>query len=112
MQDPNYDQANIFNKIIQGKVDVPFKKESDKFIIIKDINPAAWQHYLIIPKWNCVHLLSESFKSETLSEVYDLIREITSWHKEVTGYKVNVNGLPTGGQVVPHLHFHILLFND
>lgn len=112
MQDPNYDQANIFNKIVKGEVQVPFKKESNNYIVIKDINPSAWQHYLIIPRWSCVHLLSKSFKVETLTEVYDLIRKIVSWHNETTGYRVKVNGLPSGNQVVPHLHFHVLLFKD
>ena len=46
--DPNED--TIFGKIVRGDIKVPFVYEDDRAVVIRDINPQAPVHLLVIPR--------------------------------------------------------------
>ena len=106
----NYDNNNIFAKILRGEI--PCKKvyENDYVLAFHDINPQKKVHVLVIPKGEYIDL--DDFNSKA-SE-----KEIAELNKAVThvanligakgkGYRVLTNIGVDGGQEVPHLHFHI-----
>lgn len=96
----------IFCKIVNGEI--PSKKlyENDYVIAIEDINPKAKVHSLVIPK---VHIdsMNELEDEKLMSEILKAIREVAKI-KGVKAYRIHVNTGKEEGQIVFHLHFHVL----
>ena len=98
--------CNIINKTIQSQIIF----ENGNLIVIKDIMPKAPVHLLVIPKKHIegVHMLAAEDES--------LAGEIILTAKEMaakqgvgeSGYKLVFNVGSDGGQVIPHLHLHLL----
>lgn len=98
----------IFCKIIAG--DIPSQKiyETDNIIVIKDINPHAPVHDLIIPKKH-VASLNELEEPEIASEMLLVVKKIAEMEKIAgSGYRLIANTGKNGGQLIDHLHFHVL----
>jgi histidine triad (HIT) family protein len=100
----------IFCKIVSGEIPCSLVYKDDKVMAFRDINPLAPVHILIIPKQ---HIGSAQDIDEGSSQVVGHIFEkIPAIAKEAgiadSGYRVITNIGKDGGQVVPHLHFHIL----
>jgi histidine triad (HIT) family protein len=100
----------IFCKIVEGSL--PSKKvfENDKVLAFQDIQPAAPVHILIIPK---AHIASMndvgSGDWEVMGEVLKAAQHIAKEQGIAeSGYRLINNCGPDGGQVVFHLHFHLL----
>ena len=110
----NYNNNNIFAKILRGEI--PCKKiyEDEHVLAFYDINPQKKVHALIIPKRKYVNLDDFSSKASE-KEITSLIKGISLVAKKVGvsnevkggGYRSLVNVGENGGQEVPHLHFHI-----
>jgi histidine triad (HIT) family protein len=101
---------DIFCKIIAGEVPTQKVYETDNVIVIKDINPHAPVHDLIIPKKHIESLndLAEEDK-EIMGEVVCVAAKVAEIEgiKE-KGYRLIANTGKQGGQLVPHVHFHLL----
>ena len=109
----SYDKNNIFAKILRGEI--PCKKiYEDKFILsFHDINPQKKEHALVIPKGSYIDLDDFSTKASP-EEIVGLIKGINIVAKKLgisvdtgKGYRALENIIEHGGQVVPHLHFHL-----
>lgn len=96
----------IFCKIINGEIPSTKLYENDYVIAIEDINPKAKVHSLVIPK---VHLdsMNELEDEKLMSEILKAIREVAKI-KDVKAYRIHVNTGKEEGQIVFHLHFHII----
>lgn len=100
----------IFCKIIEGTI--PSKKvfENESVLAFHDIQPAAPVHVLFIPKKHIVSM------NDMESEDWHLLEEIHKAAQQVarelgiadTGYRLVNNCGKEGGQVVYHLHYHLL----
>ena len=109
----NYDQNNIFAKILRGEI--PCKKiyEDSYVLSFHDINPQKKTHALVIPKGQYVDL--DDFSSNASSdEIVGLLKGINEVAKKLQisidtgkGYRALANISENGGQEVPHLHFHL-----
>ncbi|MDD3678825.1 MAG: histidine triad nucleotide-binding protein [Patescibacteria group bacterium] len=100
----------IFCKIIANEIPSPRVYESKNLIVIKDINPQAPIHNLIIPKKHIPDLNSVTEEDqEILSEILFTAKKISEIEglKE-KGYRIIANTGRDSGQLVPHLHFHFL----
>ena len=109
----NYDDNNIFAKILRKEI--PCKKiYEDEFIFsFHDINPQKKIHALVIPKGKYVDLDDFSINASP-AEMVGLLKGINSVAKKLgisvdtgNGYRALVNISEDGGQEVPHLHFHL-----
>lgn len=109
----NYDNNNIFAKILREEI--PCKKiyEDDFVLSFYDINPQKKIHALVIPKGKYINLddFSENASSD---EIVGLIKGISIVAKKIgisanngKGYRALANISDHGGQEVPHLHFHL-----
>ncbi|MFA6552842.1 MAG: histidine triad nucleotide-binding protein [Patescibacteria group bacterium] len=99
----------IFCKIIRKDIPTELIYESEGFIVIKDISPQAPVHLLIITKEHIPSVDELAKRHQQL--VGDMVlqaRELAKIHSLQNGYKLVVNCGPDGGQVVPHLHIHML----
>lgn len=102
--------TDVFCKIIKGelKADVVYKDK--EFMVIKDINPQAPVHLLLMPikHYLDIHevieddpaILGKAFK------VADKVAHDVGLTEK--GYRVIINEGEHGGKLVPHLHMHIL----
>ena len=109
----NYDNNNIFAKILRGEI--PCKKIfEDKFILsFHDINPQKKIHALVIPKGKYIDL-DDFSTNASVDEMVGLLKGINTVAKmlEISvdtgkGYRALANISENGGQEVPHLHFHL-----
>lgn len=96
----------IFCKIINGELPSTKLLENDYVIAIDDINPKAKVHSLVIPKIH-VDSLNELEDEKVMSEILKAVKEVAKI-KKVKSYRVHVNTGKEEGQIVFHLHFHVL----
>ncbi|MCK5236402.1 MAG: histidine triad nucleotide-binding protein [Deltaproteobacteria bacterium] len=98
----------IFCKMAKGEIPTEKVYETDSVFAIKDINPQAPTHLLLIPKTHYKTLMEIEDK-EVLGEVLASVKEIA---KKLgfaeSGFRTVINTGKGGGQIVFHLHVHIL----
>ena len=97
----------VFCKIVAGEL--PSKKvfETDRLLAFEDINPKAPTHILLVPKKHKVNLVDGSADPALLGEILAACAEVAA-QRGVTDYRVVTNTGAEAGQVVFHLHFHLL----
>ena len=103
--------SDVFCKIIKGELPSDPVYKDDDFWVIRDINPQAPVHLLIVP---VKHFLSlEDFLEGGDTEL--LGRALVVAHKVAhqtniadKGYRLILNEGEYGGKLVPHLHIHLL----
>ncbi|MGZ3633545.1 MAG: histidine triad nucleotide-binding protein [Parachlamydiaceae bacterium] len=99
----------IFKKIIDGELPADKVFENDRIIVIKDINPVAPVHLLIIPKKEFKNL--QSMREEDLAligEIVSIAQKLAVQFNIAEGYRLLTNNGPQAGQAVFHLHFHLI----
>ncbi len=102
----------IFCKIVNKELPSDIVYEDDNVIVIKDANPKAPVHFLIIPK---KHILSvDHIELEDKALMGDLILTAKKIAKEknLKGYRLLINVGREGGQVIDHIHLHLLSGNQ
>ena len=100
----------VFCKIVAGEIPADILYQDEGLIAFRDINPLAPTHLLIIPK---KHVPSLTELSEAESSI---IREMVNTANQLaksegvaeSGYRLVINCGKQGGQLVPHLHLHLL----
>lgn len=99
----------LFCKFAKGEIPVNKVYEDEDFIVIRDINPQAKNHFLVIPKTH-FKLLSEMTEDDA-ERLKRILKKIPTLEKELelkNGYRLVINQGDDAGQTVPHLHIHIL----
>ena len=98
----------IFCKIAKGEISSTKVFENDKIIAFDDIHPKALVHILVVPKKHIVSVkhLQESDK-DLIGELFLAAQKIAK-DKGLEGYKLVFNVGREGGQLVDHLHLHLL----
>jgi len=100
----------IFCQIVAGKIPSKILYQDEEVIAFRDINPQAPTHILIIPK---KHIPSLAHLPEAESPLIGYMVNIANrLAKEEgiseKGYRLAISCGEEGGQVVPHLHMHLL----
>jgi histidine triad (HIT) family protein len=100
----------IFCQIAHGKTDTEMLYQSDLLVVFKDINPHAPVHLLLVPK---KHIRSVNDVTEAdqgiLAELILVAKQMAREHGVArSGYKLIYNVERGGGQVVFHLHVHLI----
>ncbi len=96
----------IFCKIIKGEIPCTKIYENDYLIAIEDINPKAKVHSLVIPKVH-INSFNELEDEKLMTEIMKGIKEVCKI-KNLKSYRLHVNTGKEEGQIVFHLHIHIL----
>lgn len=103
----------IFCKIVKGEIP-SYKVYEDKNILaFLDIAPVSSGHVLVIPKKHFQNI--EEISADELCFIAAAVKSIGLKIKNnlgVAGYNVCVNNDPVAGQLIPHLHFHIIPRNN
>jgi histidine triad (HIT) family protein len=100
----------IFCQIAHRKIPSDIIYEDDKIVAFKDIQPLAPVHLLVIPKEHLGSVNDVTPEYEGLiGHLFGVIRRLAQeLGVAETGYRVVTNTGTDGGQVVGHLHFHLL----
>lgn len=107
----DYDNANIFAKILRGEIPNDTVLETEHSLAFKDIQPQAPDHVLVIPKGAYVNY--DHFATDASdAEIADFSRAIGEVCRQLgvtdSGYRLISNAGENGVQEVPHLHVHVL----
>jgi histidine triad (HIT) family protein len=99
----------LFCRIVAGDIPATRLHEDDLVIAIRDINPQAPTHVLLLP---VRHIASAADLSEAdgalLGRLFDVAATLAAREGLDTGWRVVTNVGPDGGQSVDHLHLHLL----
>lgn len=100
----------IFCKIAAGSVPCRKVYENDLVLAFEDIHPMAPVHVVIIPKKHIPTLMDVDPENKAdLQAVMTAAREVARITKvDRSGFRVVINCNEEGGQVVFHLHMHLL----
>lgn len=98
----------IFCKIANKEALAEVVYEDDKIIAFKDIRPQAPIHLLIIPKKHIPSVDHLEITDKTLMGELFLIAQKIAKEKKLKGYKLQINVGRLAGQIIDHLHLHLL----
>jgi histidine triad (HIT) family protein len=106
---PAYDPNNIFAKILRGELPCYKIYEDDKALAFLDIMPRASGHALVLPKASARNILDVA--PDDLAHVMKVAQKIAKASVEVfgaDGVTIQQFNESAGGQVVFHLHVHVI----
>lgn len=109
MTTPAYDPNNIFAKILRGEMPCYKVFEDDVALAFMDIMPRADGHVLVIPKVPARNILD--IGANDLGDLIARVQKVAHGVKQAMGAEgitLQQFNESAGGQVVFHLHFHIL----
>ncbi|HFC54435.1 MAG TPA: histidine triad nucleotide-binding protein [Gammaproteobacteria bacterium] len=99
----------LFCKIVAGEVPSDRVYEDDQVVVFKDINPKAKVHLLVIPR---IHLASledlQPQHDQLIAHMMRLLPRLAREQGLEGGFRTIVNTGRGGGQVIFHLHLHLL----
>ncbi len=100
----------IFCRIIAGQIPADVVFQYRDFIALRDIHPQAPKHILIVPKSHIGSLAEVTNKQQgLLGRLLLVAKEVAEKENIATsGYRVTINCGTDGGQIVPHVHLHLL----
>jgi histidine triad (HIT) family protein len=100
----------IFCRIIAREVPADIVYEDEDFLAFRDILPKAPTHVLVIPKTHITSLAELSEEQEELVGRLIILAKKLAEKEGIAkkGYRLVINCGPEGGQLVPHLHLHLI----
>ena len=110
----NYDQENIFAKILRGEIPCEKVYEDEFILSFKDINPQAKTHILIIPKDPYIDITDflQNADSQYQSCFWQSFNKIIDHlNLRSKGFQMKTHKGKDGGQEVFHFHLHLLSNN-
>jgi len=82
--------------------------ERGNILVFKDIKPKAPVHLLIVPKKHVESIISlEAEDKEMVADIVYTAKEVAKQYG-LKGYRLSFNVGREGGQIVDHLHMHLL----
>lgn len=99
----------VFCRIIAGEIPVERLHDDDLVVAIRDINPQAPTHVLILPKRHIGSLMDSDGTASLYGRIVEVARTLAQRLGVADrGFRLLVNTGPEGGQAVPHVHFHLM----
>ncbi|MDH5444786.1 MAG: histidine triad nucleotide-binding protein [Gammaproteobacteria bacterium] len=99
----------LFCKIIAGEIPSDKVYEDEQVLVFKDINPHADVHLLMVPKQHIVSLDELGPEhDDVMAYMMRTLPRIAKDHGLDDGFRTIINTGKGGGQVVFHLHIHLL----
>lgn len=100
----------IFCRIVDGTARAEVVFRDGQVTAFRDIHPAAPKHILVVPNKHIPSLNAITPEDETvLGHLFSVVKQIAEQEGIAEdGYRLIINTGTYAGQVVPHLHLHIL----
>ena len=99
----------LFCKIVAGKIPCRKVFETENTLAFLDISPLSEGHTVVISKKHYINLLD--FPEDEIPSFFSDLKATAKLVKDklhVEGFNILQNNFPVAGQVIPHIHFHIL----
>ncbi len=100
----------VFCQIEAGKLPGDIVYRDDEIVAFRDVNPQAPVHLLVIPRKHIASLVEVG--EEDIPLMGRLVGVANKLARQEgiakSGYRLVINCGPQGGQLVPHLHLHLL----
>ena len=100
----------LFERIAAGEIPADIVRNDDDVLAIRDINPQAPVHILVIPQ-RVIPRIGQARDNDAaiLGKLLLAARDIAKQEDlDETGYRLVINHGPHAGESVPHLHIHLL----
>jgi histidine triad (HIT) family protein len=104
-----YDDNNVFAKILRGELPCHKVYETDRILAFMDVMPRGDGHVLVIPKAKARNILDAA--PNDLAEVALAVQIVGKAAKSALaadGLTIQQFNESAGGQVVFHIHFHVI----
>ncbi len=101
-------ESCIFCKIINKEEKADIVYEDEKSIVFKDINPIAQVHLLVVPKKHIASIKDLKSEDKDLMAYLVFTAKKTAEKEKLKGYKLLINVGREGGQIIDHIHVHLL----
>jgi histidine triad (HIT) family protein len=99
----------IFQKIADGEIPAKIEFRDDQCIVIRDINPQAPLHLLVIPNRVIAHLsVATEGDAALIGHLLLVARDMALKLGFKDGFRTVINNGKLAGETVPHLHVHVL----
>ena len=100
----------IFCNIVAGKIPSDIIYQDKEVIAFRDINPQSPMHLLVIPGKHFTSLAQITEKEKLLMGHMVTVANQLARDEGIseTGYRLVINCGQQGGQLVPHLHLHVM----
>ena len=98
----------LFCKIANKEIPSEIVYEDEKILAFKDINPLAPVHILIILKKHISSLDQVEIEDKTLMGELIMAAQKIAREKNLKGYNIQINVGRKAGQIIDHLHLHLL----
>jgi len=104
-----YDDGNVFARILRGELPAERLYEDDQTLVIMDIMPRGDGHCLVIPKTAARNILDvePTSLSAVMATTQHMARAVMKAF-DADGVTIQQFNEPAGGQVVFHLHVHVI----
>ncbi len=101
--------STIFEKIISGEIPADIVHQDKLCLVIRDIDPQAPCHLLVIPK-KVIPRIGNAVDNDqsTLGHLLLIAAKVAESENLSSGYRIVINNGSDGGETVPHLHVHVL----
>jgi histidine triad (HIT) family protein len=104
-----YDDNNVFAKILRGELPCQKVYETDRVLAFLDVMPRSDGHVLVIPKTKARNLLDvEPDDLAELAKAVQIVGKAAKKALSADGLTIQQFNESAGGQVVFHIHFHVL----
>ena len=100
----------LFCRIVAGDIPGDFVYQDTEMVAFRDINPVASTHILLVPRQHIESV--QNLRPEHEGLIGRMVLRARALGEEEgiaeRGYRLVVNSGREGGQVVPHLHIHLI----
>lgn len=104
-----YDDSNVFAKILRGEIPCHKVYETDRVLAFMDVMPRGDGHVLVIPKVKARNLLDvEPDDLADLAKAVQVVGKAAKAALSADGLTIQQFNESAGGQVVFHIHFHVI----
>ncbi|MGF9759558.1 HIT family protein [Microvirga sp. 0TCS3.31] len=104
-----YDDDNVFAKILRGELPCHKVYETDRVLAFMDVMPRGDGHVLVIPKAKARNLLDvEPDDLAELAKAAQIVGKAAKTALSADGLTIQQFNESAGGQVVFHIHFHVI----
>jgi histidine triad (HIT) family protein len=104
-----YDDNNVFAKILRGELPCHKVYETDRVLAFMDVMPRGDGHVLVIPKAKARNLLDIAPDDlAELAKAVQIVGKATKNALSADGLTIQQFNESAGGQVVFHIHFHVI----
>lgn len=99
----------LFCKIAAGEIPSETVYEDDQLVVFRDINPKAEVHLLVVPRQHIASLDELTPEQDAMmAHMLRVLPQLAKAQGLVDGFRTIINTGKGGGQIIFHLHMHLL----